>query len=70
MTAAETANENLKHDAQTQHDDMQAMPVLYMTQLEATSQQYYVSWDGGAEVPSLWPPNVSAEALAKQYAAL
>ena len=33
---AETANEKLKQDVQTQDaDDMQAIPVLLMTQLEA-----------------------------------
>ena len=38
-----TAKINIKHmkeDAQTQDaDDVQAMPVLYMTYLKATSQQ-------------------------------
>ena len=37
---AEIANEKLKHDAQTHGaDGMQAMSVLYMTQLEAMTQQ-------------------------------
>ena len=37
---AETANEKLKQDAQSQnYNSMQTKSVLYMTQLEAISQQ-------------------------------
>ena len=42
-----------------------AMSVLYMTQLDAISQQWYISWKGR------WPsPQVSAEAPATRHAAL
>ena len=40
LLRSETANEKLKREAQTQDSDgMLAISVLYMTQLEVTSQQ-------------------------------
>ena len=44
---AETANENLKEEAQTQDaDGMQDLSVLHMTQVEVISQHHYVLWMG------------------------
>ena len=49
---AETASEKLKQDGQKEDaDGMQAMSVLCMTQLDATTQQYYVSWEGFGSEP-------------------
>ena len=67
---AETANEKLKQDAQSQnYNSMQTKSVLYMTQLEAISLQYYVSWEGVGD-QSHWPPQVCAEALDTQHAVI
>ena len=53
ITQAETANEKLKWVTQTHKaDGMQAIPMLYITQLEAISHQQYVSWKMGR----LWAP--------------
>ena len=44
---AETENEKLKQDVQIQDvEGMQAMSVLFMTELEAISQQYLVRFRG------------------------
>ena len=44
---AQTPNQKFKQNVQTQVTyGIQAFSVLYMTQLEALSQQYYISWDG------------------------
>ena len=65
----ETPYEKLKQDAQTQNAyGIQAMSVSYMTQLEAISQEQYVSWEGGS--PSPCPPHVSSEGMATQHTAL
>ena len=43
-----TSNQKLKQNEETQDvDDMQGLSVLYMAQLEALSQQYYISCEGG-----------------------
>ena len=68
---ARTANQKFKQNAQTQDtDDMQALSVLYLTQLEAISQLDYISWKvrGGGSEPSAL--HVSAEASATRKAAL
>ena len=66
---AQTAYEKLKQYAQAQDaEGMQAMFVLYMTKLDAISQQRYVSWDnGGPRAPG---SRVSSEALATRHAAV
>ena len=44
---AETTCEKLKLDEQTQDaDGVKALYLAYMTQLEAISQQQYISWEG------------------------
>ena len=46
---ASAANEKLKEDAQTQVDEaVQAMSVLYMTQLQAVPQHYNVPWESNS----------------------
>ena len=42
---AQTTNQKLKQNFETQDiDGIQALSVLYMTQLAAISQQYYISY--------------------------
>ena len=64
---AQTTNQNFKKKKpQTQDADcIQAVSLLYITQLETTSQQQYISLErrGGCVEPSVL--HVSAEALAK-----
>ena len=65
---AQTANQKLKRNAQTQGvDGMQALSALKKKQLEAMSQQIHVSYEGVAsEYPA---PHVSAEAPTTRHAA-
>ena len=61
----QSANQKLKGSVLTQGDDgMQAFSVLYKTQLQALSQHYYISWEGGREALRALGPNLSDKALA------
>ena len=53
---AETAVDQLKQSGQTQDaDGVDAISVLYTTQLEANSQQQYVSMNKGGELQTTSP---------------
>ena len=65
---AQTANQKSKQNVETQDaDGMQALSVLYMTQLKAISKQLYISWEEGHRALG---PHVSTEAPATRQATL
>ena len=63
-----TANQMFKRNVQTQNaDGMEVFfSVLYMTQLEAISQQYYHSWEGSSEA-SAYQLSAESQALDMQH---
>ena len=67
---SQTAKEKNTKYAQTQNgDSIQSIFVLYMSQLEDSSQHKHVQWEG-VGVPTSPAPLVYAEVLATQHAAL